>query len=77
MMKVMTIVANTEQKISRINIFKVLYSSLKSSKILILENKSPYGILQGSQYHKQSYRHLKWRMVGSHKVAGSSNSKNL
>ena len=44
MMKVMTIVSNTEQKISKINIFEVLHSSSKSSKILILENKSPYGI---------------------------------
>ena len=32
-------------------------------------------ILQGTQYHKHSYRGGGWGVVGSHKVAGSSDTK--
>ena len=34
-------------------------------------------ILEGSQYHKHSYRGGGWRVVGSHKVVGTSDTKLL
>ena len=56
-MKMISIVANTEQRILRINIFKVLYLSVKSLETFILENKLPYG----SEYRMKYVCAFHWR----------------